>query len=156
MASRPRSHAEQGGGRVGEERVQDILSICPATLGSGLQALLSESESSGRLRVQAVARIKALLEQVKANIKVCAGRNNRYRCLQREFEGGATTAGDWLLLAAVNAMCVPASLMQNAIEFCHLNNGIKLVQQQRQRPRSSVLTTIALDPIGFSEQDLTV
>ncbi|CAM9165219.1 unnamed protein product, partial [Hapterophycus canaliculatus] len=38
-------------------------------MGLGLQALLSESESSGRLRVQAVARIKALLEKVKTSIK---------------------------------------------------------------------------------------
>ncbi|CAM9751680.1 unnamed protein product, partial [Scytosiphon promiscuus] len=69
MASRPRSHEEVGGGRPGEERVQGILSICPAAMGSGLEVLLTESERSGRLRAQAVARIKALLEQVKANIK---------------------------------------------------------------------------------------
>lgn len=72
-------HDEQRGAFVGEDRVQDILSICPATMGSGLQALRSETESGGRLRVRAVARIKALLEQVKSNIKVCAPARSNHK-----------------------------------------------------------------------------
>lgn len=72
MASRPRGGGghDDHGGRVGKDRVQDILSICPVTMGSGLQAMISETESGCVLRVRAVARIKALLEQVKSNIKV--------------------------------------------------------------------------------------
>lgn len=74
MSSRPRAIGQQDGGRhvVGNgagNRVQDILSQCPASMGSGL--LVDDKESSVRLRVRAVARIKELLEQVKANIKVC-------------------------------------------------------------------------------------
>lgn len=76
MASRPNRAAggghDQGGGLVGEDRVQDVLSICPSSMGSGLQSLLAETDSAGRLRVRAVARIKLLLEQVKQNIKVRA------------------------------------------------------------------------------------
>ena len=50
--------------------MQDILSICPAAMGSGIHSLLAETDSAGRLRVRAVARIKLLLERVKQNIKV--------------------------------------------------------------------------------------
>ncbi|CAM9836079.1 unnamed protein product, partial [Ectocarpus sp. 8 AP-2014] len=57
------------GGRGSEDRVQDILSMCPATMGSGLQAALNETEDSGVLRTKAVDTIKGLLQQVKENIK---------------------------------------------------------------------------------------
>lgn len=72
--SRPRAIGQQHGGRgvVGNgagNRVRDILSQCPTSMGSGL--LVDDQESSVPLRVRAVARIKELLEQVKANIKVC-------------------------------------------------------------------------------------
>lgn len=50
--------------------MQDILSMCPATMGSGLEAALNETEGSSQLRATAVAAIKDLLEKVKANIKV--------------------------------------------------------------------------------------
>lgn len=62
------------GGRGGEDRVQDILSMCPAAMGSGLQAALTETEGSARLRTRAVATIKGLLQEVKANIKVNTSR----------------------------------------------------------------------------------
>lgn len=71
--SRPRGHEQHGAGLVGDDRVQDILTICPATMGSGLESLLSETETNGRLRARAVERIKSLLEQVKQNIKVRDG-----------------------------------------------------------------------------------
>ncbi|CAM9242186.1 unnamed protein product, partial [Ectocarpus sp. 4 AP-2014] len=57
------------GGQGSEDRVQDILSMCPATMGSGLQATLNEAEDSGVLRTKAVDTIKGLLQQVKENIK---------------------------------------------------------------------------------------
>ncbi|CAN0082724.1 unnamed protein product, partial [Ectocarpus sp. 12 AP-2014] len=57
------------GGQGSDNRVQDILSMCPATMGSGLQAALNETEGSGVLRTKAVDTIKDLLLQVKENIK---------------------------------------------------------------------------------------
>lgn len=73
MASRPRAAGQQHGGQGGKggriaNRVEDILQTCPPSMGTGL--LVDDTESSGRLRVRAVATIKGLLEQVKANIKV--------------------------------------------------------------------------------------
>lgn len=74
MSSRPRALGQQQDGRQdgtgggARFRVEDILETCPASMGSGL--LVDDTESSVRLRVRAVARIKGLLEQVKANIKV--------------------------------------------------------------------------------------
>lgn len=49
--------------------VDDVLAMCPASMGTGL--LVDDTDNGRRQRVQAVARIKELLEQVKANIKVC-------------------------------------------------------------------------------------
>lgn len=48
--------------------VQDVLSLCPASMGSGLHT--NDTDSSRRLRVQAVGRIKSLLERIKGNMKV--------------------------------------------------------------------------------------
>ena len=92
MSSRPRVIGQQDGGRdLGGNgagyRVQDILAQCPTSMGSGL--LVDDKESSVRLRVRAIARIKELLEQVKANIKVCT-------CTQRQ----GVTWKWWLLHSA--------------------------------------------------------
>lgn len=64
--------------------MQDILSICPVTMGSGLQSLLAETDSAGRLRVRAVAKIKLLLERVKQHIKV----------MSEERDEGGVPGGD--------------------------------------------------------------
>lgn len=84
MASRPRplgrTHAGRGiVGRGGERsraagsvnRVEEIVSLCPASMGSGL--FVDDTESGREGRRIAVAKIKDLLMQVKANIKVRCG-----------------------------------------------------------------------------------
>lgn len=50
------------------QRVKEILNFCPATMGSGLHS--SDADDRRRLRASAVAKLKALLEKIKANIKV--------------------------------------------------------------------------------------
>lgn len=56
------------GGGGGANRIQEILAMCPESMGSGL--LVDDTESGGRQRQHAAARIKGMLGQVKANIKV--------------------------------------------------------------------------------------
>lgn len=104
MASRPRAaaaggagHDQQGGGLVGEDRVQDILSICPATMGSGLESLLAETDNSGRLRVKAVGRIKVLLVQVKQSIKVSGGGHVQH-------ERGDSEGARWCVCVCVRGL----------------------------------------------------
>lgn len=84
MASRPRPpgrpNAGRGiGGRGGERsraagsvnRVEEIVSLCPVSMGSGL--FVDDTESGREGRRIAVAKIKDLLMQLKANIKVRRG-----------------------------------------------------------------------------------
>lgn len=77
MASQPRAVGRKHGGvQSGNSRssattnlAEDVLAMCPSSMGTGL--LVDDTDIGRRQRVQAVARIKGLLEQVKANIKVC-------------------------------------------------------------------------------------
>jgi len=111
--SRPRGHEQQhGAGFVGEDRVQDILTICPATMGSGLESLLSETESNGRLRARAVQRIKSLLEQVKQNIKVGEG--------EERVRAGFGAAVQERLVVACRARCLRALTWNEGACACHV------------------------------------
>lgn len=77
MASQPRTAGRKHGGfqggnsrdNVSANLVEDVLAMCPSSMGTGL--LVDDTGIGRRQRVQAVTRIKGLLEQVKANIKVC-------------------------------------------------------------------------------------
>lgn len=77
MASQPRAAGKKHGGVQGgnsrssatKNIAEDVLAMCPSSMGTGL--LVDDTDIGRSQRVKAVARIKGLLEQVKANIKVC-------------------------------------------------------------------------------------
>lgn len=73
MAYRPRPGGKPGGSQAGREswavnRVEDTLNACPQSMGTAF--LGDDTESGRRHRIQAVAMIKGLLDEVKADIKV--------------------------------------------------------------------------------------
>lgn len=66
-------------------RVEEILALCPEYMGLASGKYDTISDNDRRLKARAIGRIKALLSQVKENIKVGSTRKHCVLCVMCQF-----------------------------------------------------------------------